>query len=349
MAHREEKLRPLLKHNGPARRLRLAYVKAARDLARRGAKKTKLNLALQGGGALGAFTWGVLDRLSYERLIDVRAFSGASAGALNAAVFLSGLKNGGRGGARNALRRFWTEVANAASFANFLFPPMLLPGQLALIEDAFNASSRYGLSPMKINPLKDILARHVDLDALRAEDAPRLYIAATNVLTGRARIFTNDDLSVDALLASACIPNLHPTVMIDAAPYWDGGFSANPPIMPLMENDAERILLVRLMRSGTGKAPRTTNEIDDYIKNHLFTRPLDDELERVALLPRASRTPIDEIDASDADSSVSFTSQPTPRLVNDLFEKGAAAAGQYFAGLIRAHQEEHERQAGAAE
>lgn len=335
--HRKN-LSAYLDHAGPARLLRLAYLKTIRELDRRNAKAVTVNLALQGGGALGAFTWGVLDRLSSERRLRIGAISGASAGALNAAVFASGHVNGGGASARRALKSFWTEVSNAAAFASFVFSPMLFGAQATLIERAFGDTARFS-----VNPLQDILARHVDIDALKTPDAPRLYISATNVLTGKPRIFANADLSIDVLLASACLPNIHPTVWIDDAPYWDGGFSANPPVAPLLDNEADNILLVRLIRAGADAAPQGAGDIDVYIKNMLFDRPLEEELKRISVAARAS---VGEINLRDYAPDAHLASQPSRRLAASLYEKGreaaeryAAAAGKSAASASAAHAE----------
>lgn len=292
-----------------------------------------LSLALQGGGALGAFTWGVLDRISDEGRLFFPAISGASAGALNAAVFASGLMNGGRAAARQALEAFWTDVAEAASIARMLLAPLVIAGHVDTLRRTLSRSPLLAGGQFGGNPLEPILTRHVDLAALAHKDAPRLTVSATHVLSGKARLFTNDDLSIDALLASACIPGLHPTVHIDGAAYWDGGFSANPPLFPLFEQKDARVLLVRLMRSGTDREPRDEKAIEAYFRNILFARPLEDEMQRVFLAVPHARERLTEIDATTETEQDLVSQQPTPTIVKALFQKGYVAADAYVASM----------------
>ena len=311
-----------LREAGPARRLRLAYLKAARELDRRAAKPRTMNLALQGGGVLGAFTWGVLDRLSHERTLAVKAVSGASAGALNAALYISGFVTGGGAGARQALKSFWTDIADASAFASFLYSPMTLGAQADLWRQAFTNPGA-----LTANPLRSALAKHVDIDALKSPEAPRLFVSATHVPTAKARIFTNADMSFDALLASACLPNIHPTVWIEGEPYWDGGFTANPALAPLADIEADRTLLVRLIQSGAGDLPKSSTEVDAYMKNLLFNRSLDDELARFR--------DIDLIAIGDHETKAQISSRPTPALIKSLHEKGLGAAETYLDSIRR--------------
>lgn len=338
MTGRPSTLREFLQKAGPARLLRLAYLKTLRERTQIDRTRAQLNLALQGGGALGAFTWGVLDRLCEEPGLRVGAISGASAGALNGAVFITGLAKGGPQGAARALKAFWTEISNAAALANLILAPMMLGAR----QDAWQRAFR-GAPALGVNALADILPRHVDFGALRALGAPRFYVSATNVLTTTPHIFTNETVSLDALLASACIPTLHPTVWIDGVPYWDGGFSANPAVAPLLHGGGDRTLLVRLLRATTATPPKDAVEIDTQIKTILFSRPLDDELARIARVDPASAARIDEIDATAYASSARLTSHPTPHLVQGLFADGRAAATAYFDGLrTRAHTDDGE-------
>ncbi len=313
-----------IQKSGQARLVRLAWLKAARVLDRRTAKARVINLALQGGGALGAFTWGALDRLSAERVLSIGAISGASAGALNAALFASGLVRGGGPGARQALQSFWTDIADAAAAAAFVFPPMFSL-QTDIWRQAFADAGA-----LSVNPLRAMLEKHVDIGALRAPEAPALYISATHVRTARPRVFTNADISIDALLASACLPNLHPTVWIGGEPYWDGGFSANPPLAPLTGGDANRTLLVRLIPSGAETPPKSGKDVDAYLKNLMFSRPLDEELARLNTGPAAGRLDLDIIDLADYAPDARLDSRPTPQFVKGLFAKGRAAAEAFL-------------------
>lgn len=224
---------------------------------------SKLIAALQGGGAHGAYTWGVLDRLLEEPWIEFTGFSGTSAGAMNAVVCAHGLVRGGRAAARAALAEFWYAVGEAAR----LTPVQPGPLDRLLGDDSLHWSpgfrsfvaltrvlSPYQFNPLNVNPLRDLLEEQIDLDVLRTPGAPRLWIAATRVRTGTARLFTNADLSIDAVLASACLPALHQAVAIDGEMYWDGGYSANPPVRAPAEsgvaNDLLLVLLAPLEREG---------------------------------------------------------------------------------------------------
>jgi NTE family protein len=258
-----------------------------------GRKRTRLGLALQGGGAHGAFTWGVLARL-LEDDPRLEGVSGASAGALNAVVLASGWLAGGAAGAGRALDDLWREIGRLAP-AN----PMAGGPLARLAADlAVQFLSPHQLNPWGLNPLRAVLERVVDFEGLRAARAPRLFVAATSVITGRARIFTNGDLSSQAVLASACLPQLQRAVTIDGEPYWDGGFSANPPLMPLIEGcPARDVLLVQINPLAAARVPRTPREIRDRVAEIAFGRPLADELLRVREARAGARWPFTWIDA----------------------------------------------------
>jgi NTE family protein len=248
----------------------------------------RLNLALQGGGAHGAFTWGVLVRL-LEAGIRIEGISGASAGALNAVVLASGWLRGGAAGAVRALDELWREIARLAQMSR------LRAGGLSQMAADFAAQflSPYQLNPMGVNPLRPVLERLVEFERLRALELPRLFIAATDVATGRARIFRNAELSLDAVLASACLPQLHHAIEIDGASYWDGGFSANPPLVALVEACAARdVLLVQINSLAAERLPRTPREIRNRIAEIAFGRPLAEELERLRHRAGSTFTPL---------------------------------------------------------
>ncbi|GAB3465187.1 patatin-like phospholipase family protein [Azotobacter salinestris] len=226
--------------------------------------RSTVSLALQGGGAHGAFTWGVLDALLEDGRLDFAGISGTSAGAMNATVLAHGLLQGGRDGAREALAGFWQAVASSA--------PLLNAG--ANIRSGYPATglklmlywtqllSPRQLNPLNVNPLRDILVSLVDFERLRADCPLKLFIAATNANTGRLRLFRSHELSEDCVLASACLPTYHHTVEIDGEPYWDGAFSANPAVFPLVyECDANDILLVLLSPMAHGRTPQSVEEI----------------------------------------------------------------------------------------
>lgn len=258
-----------------------------------------LDLALQGGGSHGAFTWGVLDRLLADEQIVFNGISGTSAGALNAAVMASGFQRGGREGARAALTEFWRDVSRSGSiFSPFsasqgsavhdAFKLDKLPGY-QWVSSFFRSFSPYEFNPLNLNPLREVLRRHVDEAALH-RGALNLFVTATSVTTGQARVFTGKELSIDALLASACLPFLFQAVTIDGEPYWDGGYTGNPAIYPLIYNtEALDILLVRinpLVREGT---PKRSEEIIDRLSEITFNASLMAEMRAVAFVSRLMR------------------------------------------------------------
>jgi NTE family protein len=236
-------------------------------------KARVVNLALQGGGSYGAFTWGVLDRLLEDERVGLDGLSGTSAGAMNAAVLAYGLTIGGREGARVALRRFWEGVAALPPVASFSF--------------LWRFVSPYQLNPLNHNPLRDLLASGVDFARLRSDCRLKLFVAATNVRTGMARVFRTRELSEDVLLASACVPALHHSVAIDGEAYWDGGLTANPPIRPLVyECDAPDILVVLLQPGPRPEVPLSAEGIQSRVGEIGLSAALFSELEGIALAKR---------------------------------------------------------------
>jgi NTE family protein len=199
----------------------------------RTSKTRSLNLALQGGGAHGAFTWGVLDALLEDSAFDFEGVSGTSAGAMNALCLAHGLMTGGRDGARETLARFWTSVAASSPFASSGEAGAGMNQALQLMLLWTNHLNPEQLNPFDLNPLRDILGEQFDFARLRRESPVKLFIAATQANSGKLRLFRNHELSVDTLLASACLPTIHRTIVIDGEPYWDGGYSANPAVFPL--------------------------------------------------------------------------------------------------------------------
>lgn len=243
----------------------------------------RINLALQGGGSHGAFTWGVLDRLLEEHGIDIEGISGASAGALNAALLAYGLATGGREGARRALADFWSRVASTA--------PKPLAESMILLSRFFSPSQ---FNPLNLNPLRDLLAAQIDFERLRTHSEVQLFIVATNVRTGLPRLFRKHEITADVLLASACLPSLHRTVEIDGEAYWDGGLSANPPVRPLLYECAARdIVLVLLQPGRRPELPVTADAIWSRLNEMSFSSALHSELEGIALAKReAERWPV---------------------------------------------------------
>jgi len=261
--------------------------------ATEGRPTVTIDLALQGGGAHGAFTWGVLDRLLEEPWLQVEGISGTSAGAMNAAVMAHGLIVGGPAGAQAALAAFWRRVADAAAWSPLRRSPLdILLGRWSLDTSpafiALDVMSRlfspYDLNPTGMNPLRDILAASVDFDRLAAAPV-KLFVTATNVRTGRGRVFRNAEITPDVLLASACLPTLFQAIEIDGAPYWDGGFAGNPTITPLVrESEARDIILVQINPRERPGTPRTAAEILNRLNEVSFNATLLKELRMMALL-----------------------------------------------------------------
>jgi len=247
-----------------------------------------LGLALQGGGAYGAFAWGVLDRLLEERRFKPVAISGASAGALNAAVLASGLVHGGRDGAKAALASLWSQVADMA-----FLKLVGAPGAHLQLDLLTRLLSPYQFNPLNINPLRNLLDNLIDFEALRSRSKIALFIGATNVKTGAPRIFREREISVEVLLASACLPYLHQAVEIEGETYWDGGFSANPPLLPLaLDTDCHSLLVVKLTPDAEAEVPVHAQPIFARMRRLLFNTPLRcdlDALERMQAQLRLTR------------------------------------------------------------
>ncbi len=229
-------------------------------------RRTTVSLALQGGGAHGAFTWGVLDALLEDGSLGFEGVSGTSAGAMNAVCLAQGLMTGGRDGAREALARFWTAVGESSPFADGTpgseGEPPTIPAALKLMLQWTDYLSPEQMNPFDLNPLRDIVAAQIDFERLRVHCPVKLFIAATHANSGKLRLFQNRELSVEALLASACLPNIHRTVTIAGEPYWDGGYSANPAVFPLFYDCAAAdILLVLLAPLHFGETPDSATDI----------------------------------------------------------------------------------------
>jgi NTE family protein len=256
-------------------------------------KPLLVDLALQGGGAHGAFTWGVLDRLLEESWLTFDGISGTSAGAMNAAVMASGFAHGGADGAKAALEDFWKRVSDASKFSPMRRGPMeMLTGQWTLdfspmylaAEMASRLFSPYELNPMGDNPLRPILADTVDFEALAASPI-RLFITATNVRTGVGHVFRNAQISPDVLLASGCLPTMFQAVEIDGEFYWDGGYSGNPTITPLVrECRSHDTILVQINPIVREEIPRSARDIMNRLNEVSFNAPLLKELRMIALL-----------------------------------------------------------------
>jgi NTE family protein len=257
----------------------------------RGARK-RINLALQGGGAHGAFTWGVLDHLLEDGRIEIDGISGTSAGAVNAVMLADGLNRGGPDEARRRLADFWRAVSVDGRLPDLqravverLFPFVPREGLW------FGAMSRflspYDLNPLNINPLKELIERFVDFEAIRRERGPELFISATNVHNGEVRIFTRAEVSAEAVMASACLPLLFRAVEIDGVSFWDGGYSGNPALIPFLRATAtEDVLIVQINPRERRKTPTRTREILSRVNEINFNASLLSELRAVAFVNR---------------------------------------------------------------
>jgi NTE family protein len=245
----------------------------------RKSQKRRLSLALQGGGSFGAFTWGVLDRLLEEEGIAFDAVSGASAGAVNAVLLASGLSEGGRTEARQRLQRFWRQASEVA--------PRTKPGLAAAVTT--HVFSPYQLNPFNLNPLRGLLAEHIDFDALRERSGLRLLIAATRIRDGKLHIFREKAITLDAILASACLPLIHHAVSINGEAYWDGGYSANPPLIPLVAaSRASDALIVQIIPSVGAEMPTTSPEIAKRMQQITFNSSLLRDMDALTAMRKLS-------------------------------------------------------------
>ena len=270
-----------------------------------------VDLALQGGGSHGAFTWGVLDRLLEDDGLDFMGISGTSAGALNGAVMLSGYVQGhadgnaqaGRRRAQQALRDFWQDVSRHGP----IFSPLTIQSN-GLLKPEFNfdqfpayqwlnmftrAFSPYEFNPLNLNPLRDVLQRHVQVEALH-EGCRRcgvhLFVTATSVRTGQARVFTDRELSLDALMASACLPFVFQAIEIEGEPYLDGGYTGNPALFPLIYNtEAMDILLIKINPLLREDTPTRSMDIIDRLSEITFNTSLIGEMRAIAFVSRLLR------------------------------------------------------------
>jgi NTE family protein len=255
-----------------------------------------VNLALQGGGAHGAFAWGVLDRLLEDERLSFEAVSATSAGAMNATVMAYGLTVGGRQGAKDALAGFWKRISEAGtrsvlqpSWADKLSGSRSLEMSPAFV--VFDMMTRlfspYQFNPFNLNPLREVLEASVDFEALRSACALRLFLAATNVRSGKVRVFTEGEVTADAVLASGCLPFLFHTVEIDGEAYWDGGYMGNPAIFPLIYGSkANDVVIVHINPLWRDEVPRTAQEIMNRVNEISFNSSLMREMRAIAFVTK---------------------------------------------------------------
>ena len=254
----------------------------------------RINLALQGGGAHGAFTWGVLDYILEDGRLAIDGISGASAGAMNAVMLADGLARGGADGARTRLAEFWRAASRDGNLPDSQRVALdrlmsFLPANASPLQSWMGAWTKYlspyDLNPLNINPLKDLVERFVDFEAIRRCTDLRLYISATNVHTGKLKVFAKEEITAEAVMASAALPYFFRAVEIDGVPYWDGGYTGNPPLYPLLNwSFSPDVLVVQinpLMRSTT---PTSNEEILNRINEITFNSSLSSEIRVVELL-----------------------------------------------------------------
>jgi len=259
-------------------------------------KPKKINLALQGGGAHGAYTWGVLDRLLGSERIEISAISGTSAGAMNAVVLADGLMVGGKAGARNALRQFWKAVNQAAAFSPMRRTPFdTLTGNWNLDYSAgylfFDIFSRmaspYQLNPLNLNPLRDLLTDQVDFERVRSCDKLKLFISATSVRNGQVKVFERSSLTVDAVMASACLPQIFQAVNVNGDDYWDGGYAGNPVLYPFAyHSDSQDIVIVQINPLNCQETPSAARDILNRVNEITFNASLLQELRAIDFVAR---------------------------------------------------------------
>ena len=317
--------------------------------------KLRINLALQGGGAHGAFTWGVLDRLLQEDDLEIAAIAGTSAGALNAAALKSGMLGGGHEGGRAALDALWAEVAHNSSagmsqwFAQDLFSPSIMSKALELspmyaFADAINRmTSPYASGPFYNHPLQSIVDG-LDYGDVCAPEGPDLFIGATNVRSGKVKVFKDAEIGPDALLASACLPTLFRAVEIDGEAYWDGGYTGNPPLFPLFERQyPEDILIININPLERAEVPQTAQAIQNRINENGFNTSLLRELRAISFVQRLisdgtmdggamKRVHVHMIadDALMNELSVATKTVAIPSVLNALKQAGQAAASAFL-------------------
>jgi len=322
--------------------------------SRAAAKQKVVNLALQGGGSHGAFTWGVLDRLLEEKKLEFDGVTGTSAGAVNAVVLADGLAAGGREGAREALRRYWQKVSAISSRGVFKPSPLDKANPdfglehslgFMFVEPLTYFASPYQMNPFNFNPIKDLLAEAINFDRVRRQTALKLFISATNVQTAKVKIFTGKELGVAHVLASTCLPLLMQAVEVDGEYYWDGSYAGNPALFPLIYECATHdILMVHITPAERPGVPTTSPSIMNRMQEISFNTALIREMRTIAYLNRliddgkigegqGKRMLVHVIEAEDFIGKFAWSS----RLNGDwdflmhLFEAGRARADKWLA------------------
>ncbi len=260
------------------------------------AKTKPINLALQGGGAHGAFTWGVLDKILEDGRLDIEGISGTSAGAINAVAIADGYSRSGNDGAREALENFWTKLSDLGRFSPIQRSAFSrLSGDWSLdyspgrvMFDAFTGTfSPYEFNPMNINPLLELIKSEIDFDHVHECQNFELFICATNVRSGKTKVFKNSEINADSVMASCCLPEIYQAVEIDGEAYWDGGYMGNPPLYPLFyETECEDVLLVEVNPITRPEIPITARGIHNRLNEITFNATLLRELRTVEFVSR---------------------------------------------------------------
>ncbi|MBE0454058.1 patatin-like phospholipase family protein [Roseovarius autotrophicus] len=259
-------------------------------------KQKPVNLALQGGGAHGAFTWGVLDYLLEDGRLKIAGVSGTSAGAMNAVALADGMTRAGPDGARAALDAFWRSMSESVRHTPLQRTPVdRITGNWGLENNPFyhfmnaltGVASPYQLNPLNINPLRDLVAESIDFDMVRRCTAFELFVSATNVETGRVKVFPREELTVDMVMASACLPHLYHAVEIDGVPYWDGGYMGNPALFPFYgKTGTDDIVVIQINPIERKGAPRTAQDIQNRMNEISFNASLLKELRAIDFVDR---------------------------------------------------------------
>src|SRR5438105_5029224 len=280
-------------------------------------ERKPIALALQGAGSWGAYTWGVLDALLASRIVGIGALTGTSAGAINAAIVAAALTTGSPKRARASLQSFWLDVAYPANTPTA--GEMWAPVERAWRESIgawllSTGTSPYQLNPLGINPLRQLIERHVDIEALRSPAAPRLYVTLTNVKTGLPRVVANDEMTIDALVASACLPQLFQAVEIDGEPYWDGGFSGNPTLWPMIHDERIRdLIVVQLVPDEVDAAPTDAGGIRRRVGEIVFNSSLIAEMQAIGAMRALARN--GDGDVGIVDTRLHRIGPPSPTLL----------------------------------
>jgi NTE family protein len=338
----------LIDQDSGAAGARTASIVAQKNIA---AQKV-VNLALQGGGTHGAFTWGVLDRLLDEERLAFEGITASSAGAVNAVVLADGFAAGGRKGAKKALRAFWRKLSQDASHT--LFRPSLIdrmssrqgldhsPGYV-FMEALAHFASPYQLNPFNYNPLKKLIEENVDFERVRQQDAIKLFLSATNVRTAKVKVFSGRELRSEHVLASTCLPLLLLAVEVDGEHYWDGGYAGNPAIFPLVyECETPDVVLVHLTPADRPDVPTSSPAIMNRMQEISFNTALIREMRSVAvrnrrvdegIMPGGKRTFVHLIEAEDIIREFTASSRLNAdwKFLTKLFQDGRARADQWLA------------------